>query len=163
MSVHSCRVCPKQGIVFRFLSACAIACKKAFQVSCSCQWRCLSQTMVWECWFRFTLYPTMLLPHCLSPSTDNSCLIVSLNGTIRTEFWFFSNHLSSFSAMQILTSSTCVVAWCGTMCLSFPLLCYLKRKKKRGEKKTPLNLAVIGWTGEADFWTPAVAQTASLF
>lgn len=112
-SVHVhpyCIVCPKQGTVLKFHTACAVWCKKEFQDSCSCQWWCLSHTIVWECGFRFNLYPTMLLPHCLPPSADHFCPMVSLNGPIWTEFWFFSNNLSSFSTMQILSPSTCVVA-----------------------------------------------------
>lgn len=35
--------------------------------------------------------------------------------------------------------------------------------KKKMRKKNALNLAAIGWTGEADCWTPAVAEPASLF
>ena len=62
--------------------------------------------------------------------------------------------------MQILSSSMYVVALCGAMCkLNIPPLCYLKWRWE----KSPLNLAEIGWTGEADCWTPEVAQPASLF
>lgn len=38
-----------------------------------------------------------------------------------------------------------------------------KKKMKKKTKHKNLNLAAIGWTGEADCGKPAVAQPASLF